>query len=112
MENIVCEVRELANRGVKEVTLLGQNVDSYGQDLPEKPDLAELLVELNKIESLARIRFLTNHPKDMSLKLIEVMASIEKVCESLNLPVQAGDDDILKLMNRGYTVQHFRDLSH
>ena len=70
-EEIVCEVRELVRRGVKEVTLLGQNVDSYGNDLPGRPDLADLLYELNSINGLARLRFLTNHPKDMSSRLIE-----------------------------------------
>ena len=110
IDDIVCEVNELVRRGVKEVILLGQNVDSYGNDLPEKPDLADLLVELNKINNLARIRFLTNHPKDMSPKLVATMAKSAKVCEQLSLPVQAGDDRILKLMKRGYTSEHFRNL--
>lgn len=107
---ITCEVRELVNRGVMEVTLLGQNVDSYGHDLPDKPDLADLLAELNRITGLARIRFLTNHPKDMSDKLIEAIASLDKVCEQLNLPVQAGSDDILTAMRRGYTIEQYRRL--
>jgi len=111
-EEIVCEVAELVSRGVREVTLLGQNVDSYGHDLPGHPDLADLLNELSGIDELVRIRFLTNHPKDMSLKLIETMASIKKVCEHLELPVQSGDDDILKAMRRGYTVERYRDLVH
>lgn len=107
---IVCEVAELAKRGIKEVTLVGQNVDSYGHDLPGHPDLADLLNELSGIDNLARIRFLTNHPKDISLKLIETMASLNKVCEHLELPVQAGDDDILRAMRRGYTVERYREL--
>jgi tRNA-2-methylthio-N6-dimethylallyladenosine synthase len=111
-EEIVCEVAELVSRGVREVTLLGQNVDSYGHDLPGHPDLADLLNELSGIDELVRIRFLTNHPKDMSLKVIETMASIKKVCEHLELPVQSGDDDILKAMRRGYTVERYRDLVH
>jgi len=111
-EEIVCEVRELARRGTKEVTLLGQNVDSYGHDLPGHPDLADLLNELAGIDGLVRIRFLTNHPKDMSLKLIKTMASVSKVCEHLELPVQSGDNDILKAMRRGYTVERYRDLVH
>jgi tRNA-2-methylthio-N6-dimethylallyladenosine synthase len=110
IEDIVCEINELVRRGVKEVILLGQNVDSYGNDLPEKPDLADLLVELNKIDNLVRIRFLTNHPKDMSPKLIAAIAKSAKVCEQLSLPVQAGNDRILKLMKRGYTAEHFRNL--
>jgi tRNA-2-methylthio-N6-dimethylallyladenosine synthase len=110
MEEIVCEVRELVRRGAKEVILLGQNVDSYGRDLKGKPDLADLLAELNDIEGLARLRFLTNHPKDMSRKLIEAIAGLDKVCEQINLPVQAGSDEILKAMKRGYTVAQYRRL--
>ena len=110
MAEIIEEVSELVRRGVKEVTLLGQNVDSYGHDLPDKPDLADLLSELNTIDGLLRIRFLTNHPKDMSLKLIEAVASLDKVCEQINLPVQSGSDDILKAMNRGYAAGHYRQL--
>jgi tRNA-2-methylthio-N6-dimethylallyladenosine synthase len=107
---IVDEVRELVHRGVKEVTLLGQNVDSYGHDLPDKPDLADLLYELNNIDGLARLRFLTNHPKDMSPKLIEAVASLDKVCEQISLPVQSGDNDILRAMRRDYTVEDYRQL--
>jgi tRNA-2-methylthio-N6-dimethylallyladenosine synthase len=107
---IVAEVRELVNRGAREVTLLGQNVDSYGHDLPEKPDLADLLYELNPIEGLYRIRFLTNHPKDMSPRLIEAIARLDKVCQNLNLPVQAGSNAILKAMRRGYTAERYRRL--
>ena len=109
---IVCEVGELVRRGIQEVTLLGQNVDSYGHDLPGHTDLADLLNELSSIDDLARIRFLTNHPKDMSLKLIDTMASLNKVCEHLELPVQSGDNDILKTMRRGYTVERYRELVH
>ncbi|MGB6872690.1 MAG: tRNA (N6-isopentenyl adenosine(37)-C2)-methylthiotransferase MiaB [Dehalococcoidia bacterium] len=109
---IVCEVEELVRRGIKEVTLLGQNVDSYGHDLPGHLDLADLLNELSSIDDLARIRFLTNHPKDISLKLIDTVASLNKVCEHLELPVQAGDDDILRAMRRGYTVERYRELVH
>ena len=112
LEEIVCDVEELARQGIKEVTLLGQNVDSYGHDLPEHPDLADLLNELNSINDLVRIRFLTNHPKDISLKLIGAVASLNKVCEHLELPVQAGDNDILKAMRRGYTVERYRELVH
>ena len=112
LEEIVCEVKELVRRGIKEVTLVGQNVDSYGHDLPGHPDLADLLNELSGIDDLARIRFLTNHPKDISLKLIEAMASLNKVCEHLELPVQSGDDDILKAMRREYTVERYKELVH
>ncbi len=110
LPEIVCEVRELVRRRVKEVVLLGQNVDSYGHDLPNKPDLARLLYELNEIGGLARIRFLTNHPKDLSQRLIEAIASLDKVCEQINLPVQSGDNQILGSMRRGYTVENYRQL--
>ncbi|MBM2825835.1 MAG: miaB [Dehalococcoidales bacterium] len=104
------EVSELVQRGAREVTLLGQNVDSYGHDLPDKPDLADLLDELNAINGLARLRFLTNHPKDMSTRLIEAIARNDKVCEQINLPVQSGSNDILRAMRRDYTVEHYREL--
>jgi tRNA-2-methylthio-N6-dimethylallyladenosine synthase len=107
---IVAEVGELVGRGTKEVTLLGQNVDSYGHDLPGKPELADLLYELNELEGLLRIRFLTNHPKDMSLKLVGAVASLDKVCEQLTLPVQSGSNAILKAMGRGYSTEHYRKL--
>ena len=107
---IRCQVEGLVERGAKEVTLLGQNVDSYGNDLPHKPGLANLLQDLNSVEGLARIRFLTSHPKDMSQKLIQTVASLKKVCEHISLPAQSGDDKILKAMGRGYTVQSYREL--
>jgi len=81
-----------------------------GHDLPQQPDLADLLDKLNAIEGLARIRFLTNHPKDMSTRLIEAVARLDRVCEMICLPVQAGSDDILKAMRRGYTAEHYRRL--
>ncbi|MDP2727811.1 MAG: tRNA (N6-isopentenyl adenosine(37)-C2)-methylthiotransferase MiaB [Dehalococcoidia bacterium] len=109
-EEIICEVERLAARGVREVTLLGQNVDSYGHDLPDKPDLAALLYSLNSVGGLARIRFLTSHPQDMTERLIRAVAELEKVCEHINLPVQAGDDEILRRMGRRYTVAQYRDL--
>lgn len=107
---IACEVRELVQRGVKEVTLLGQKVDAYGHDLPERPDLADLLTELNRIDGLSRLRFLTSHPQHMSTRLIDTIARMDKVCEHINLPIQSGDDDILKAMRRGYTVREYREL--
>ncbi len=110
LEEIVQEVQHLVKAGAKEVTLLGQTVDSYGHDLPEQPDLADLLASLNSINGLARIRFLTNHPKDMSHKLIEAVASLDKVCEHLELPVQAGDNDVLEAMRRGYSAEQYHEL--
>lgn len=110
MEDILNEVRILSGRGAKEIILVGQNVDSYGRDLPETPDLADLLTELSDIDEVLRLRFLTSHPKDMSHKLIHRIAALPKVCAHINLPVQAGDDTILELMKRGYTVEHYRSL--
>ena len=97
-------------RGAKELILVGQNVDSYGNDLPDKPDLAALLEDINKIDGLKRLRFLTNHPKDMSDRLIDAIATLDKVCEEINLPAQAGDDQILNAMRRGYTSAQYRNL--
>lgn len=110
VEEVVAEVRGFVADGAREVTLLGQNVDSYGRDLPARPDLADLLQELNGIDGLYRVRFLTSHPKDMTDRLIRAVASLPKVCEHINLPVQHGDDDILRAMRRGYTSQQYRDL--
>jgi tRNA-2-methylthio-N6-dimethylallyladenosine synthase len=110
LADIACEVTELVRRGASEITLLGQNVDSYGRDLPEKPDLADLLIQLNGIDGLLRLRFLTNHPKDMSLKLIRAISGLDKVCEQITLPVQAGSDAVLTAMRRGYTVAQYRKL--
>jgi tRNA-2-methylthio-N6-dimethylallyladenosine synthase len=110
VKEIVAEVGELVKRGAKEITLLGQNVDSYGHDLPQKPELADLLHELNPIDGLLRIRFLTSYPRDMSPKLIEAVANLGKVCQQLSLPVQSGSNEILKAMRRGYTIEHYRRL--
>jgi tRNA-2-methylthio-N6-dimethylallyladenosine synthase len=110
MEKIFKEVHEAVQQGAREVTLLGQNVNSYGHDLPGEADLASLLIRLNNINGLQRIRLLTNHPKDMNLRLVETMASLPKVCEHIELPFQAGDDDILQTMRRGYTIAQYRDL--
>lgn len=106
--DIVNEVELLAARNVKEITLLGQNVDSYGHDLSGKVDLADLLTAVDRIDGLERIRFLTSHPNDMSQKIIDAVASLEKVCEHFNLPFQAGDDEVLKVMRRGYTNAEYR----
>jgi tRNA-2-methylthio-N6-dimethylallyladenosine synthase len=110
MDEVVCEVKDLVRFGVKEVTLLGQNVNSYGRDLSAHPCLSDLLIELNSIDGLSRVRFLTNHPKDMSRQLIQTMATLDKVCQHINLPLQAGNDDILKAMGRGYTADQYRQL--
>jgi tRNA-2-methylthio-N6-dimethylallyladenosine synthase len=107
---IVEEVQCLAERGAREVTLLGQNVDAYGHDLPGRPDLADLLRAVHEIDNLWRIRFLTSHPNDMSERIIEAAAGLDKVCEHIELPVQAGHDLTLKRMARGYIVDQYRRL--
>ena len=109
IEDIVNESVHLVRRGVKEVTLLGQNVDSYGHDLPGSVDLGNLLAAVNEVEGLERVRFLTSHPNDMSDSIIDSIARLEKVCEHVNLPFQAGDDQVLANMRRGYTNAEYRD---
>jgi tRNA-2-methylthio-N6-dimethylallyladenosine synthase len=112
-EDIVREVRSLVARGVREVTLLGQTVEAYGKDLPpiagqdRKPDLADLFEALNDIDSLLRIRFLTSYPRDMTDRIIRSVGSVPKVCEHFNIPVQAGDDEVLARMRRGYTIEDY-----
>ncbi len=110
VNDIVREVEALLQRGIKEVTLLGQNVNSYGNDLGKNDGLSELLTCLNRIPGLARIRFLTNHPKDMREHLIEVVSSLDKVCEHINVPFQAGDNYILAKMRRSYTRETYIEL--
>lgn len=101
------EVRALAEEGYKEVTLLGQNVNSYGQGLNEGIDFPGLLERINSIPGLCRIRFVTSHPKDLTLDLIEAMARLDKVCPHIHLPLQSGSDRILELMNRKYTSKNY-----
>jgi tRNA-2-methylthio-N6-dimethylallyladenosine synthase len=110
VDEIVAEVECLVNRGAREVTLLGQNIDAYGQDLPGQPDLADLLTAVHGIEDLWRIRFLTSHPADMKERIIDAVARLPKVCPHFEIPVQSGDDAILKRMVRGYTVDQYRRL--
>ena len=106
-EAILDEIRRLVADGVVEVMLLGQNVNSYGKNLEEPVTFAQLLTEIEKIEGLERIRFMTSHPKDLSDELIEVMAHSKKICKHLHLPVQSGSTDILKKMNRRYTKEQY-----
>lgn len=107
---IVYECEKLVTRGVKEVTLLGQNVDSYGHDLPGSVNLSDLLSSVNDVVGLERIRFLTSHPNDMEDSIIDAVRNLEKVCEHINLPFQAGDDEVLRKMRRGYTNSEYREL--
>ncbi len=104
MVDILNECKELISKGYKEITLLGQNVNSYGNDIDdENTDFSNLIEQISKIDGKFRLRFMTNHPKDFSEKLIKSIAKSEKVCKCVHLPVQAGSDRILKLMNRKYT---------
>jgi len=107
---IVAEVRALAAQGVREVTLLGQIVDRYGMDVPEGPRLADLLRAVHKIDDIRRIRFLTSHPNWMTDELLDVVQELDKVCPHIEVPVQAGDDNVLRRMRRGYTVDDYRRL--
>lgn len=108
--HIIDELKDIVNAGYKEVTLLGQNVNSYGKGLEEKVDFADLLKMANAVQGLERIRFTTSHPKDMSDKLIETIAQYEKLCEHVHVPLQAGSNEILKRMNRNYTREHYLEL--
>jgi tRNA-2-methylthio-N6-dimethylallyladenosine synthase len=110
LEDILSEVRLLGQHNYKEITLLGQNVNSYGKDINMDLNFARLLKEVNKIEGIERIRFMTSHPKDLSDELIEAMAACEKVCEHLHLPVQAGSSRILEKMNRKYSKEQYLEL--
>lgn len=109
-QDILREARELVNDGVKEIMLLGQNVNSYGKGLKEKTTFADLIRELNKIEGLERIRYMTSHPKDFSDDIIDAIADSPKVCRHFHLPFQAGSDRILKMMNRHYQRDYYLDL--
>ena len=107
---VIEEAKILAEEGYKEITLLGQNVNSYGRTLEYPITFTELLRELNDIEGISRIRFMTSHPKDLSDELIDAMGSLDKVCEHFHLPVQSGSNRILHKMNRKYTREHYIDL--
>ncbi len=112
VQSITGEAWMLAKRGVREITLLGQTVNAYGHDLPGTPDLADLLAEVNDIEGIERIRFLTSHPQKMTTKLIRAVADLPHVCEHINLPVQAGHDVTLQRMRRNYTTDDYRRVIH
>ena len=108
-EDVVKEVEEAAAKGFKEVTLLGQNVNSYGKD-HKKADFADLLQMVDKVRGIERVRYMTSHPKDLSDKVIETIKNSEHICEHFHLPVQYGSNKILKAMNRVYTVEQYREL--
>jgi tRNA-2-methylthio-N6-dimethylallyladenosine synthase len=107
-KDIVDEVKKLADRGFKEVTLLGQNVNSYGRGLSSKTTFTELLEAVNRVKGIERIRFTTSHPKDANKTLFRAMRNLDKVCEHLHLPLQSGSDKILDLMNRKYRYEDYQ----
>lgn len=109
-EEIVADVRCLADQGVKEVTLLGQIVDRYGRDLPGNPGLVDLLRQVHQVEGIQRIRFLTSHPNWITNELLEAVEELPKLCEHIEVPVQSGDDEVLERMKRGYTSEEYRRL--
>ncbi len=111
LQEIVAEVEDLVAQGVREVTLLGQIVDRYGYDLPgRRPDLADLLHAIHEIDGLWRIRFLTSHPNYMDDRILHAVRDLPKVCEHIEVPIQAGDDQVLENMRRGYTADDYRRL--
>ena len=107
---VLAEVRALVAQGVKEITLLGQIVDRYGKDQPEGPNLAALLRMLHQVEGLERIRFLTSHPNYFGEDIMEAVAELPKVMPHIEIPIQAGDDEVLKNMRRGYTQAEYREI--
>jgi len=108
--DILAEIADLAARGYKEVTLLGQNVNSYGKDLTESLDFAGLLQRVDRETDVARFRFMTSHPRDFTEKLVRVIVAGKNICEHVHLPVQSGSNRLLDLMNRGYTREHYLGL--
>ncbi len=108
--NIENEIKNLVSKGCREVTLLGQNVNSYGKDLDPEVKFSELLERINNIEGLERIRFMTSHPKDLTDDVIDAVAKCDKVCEQIHLPVQSGSTNILKKMNRNYSREQYLSL--
>ena len=109
IDDVQDEVAHLAARGVREVTLLGQTVEAYGHDLPDRPDLGDLLGALHAVEGIQRFRFLTSYPKDMTERIVAAVAELPKVCEYFNIPVQSGDNAVLERMRRGYTIEEYRE---
>ncbi|EOU1682194.1 tRNA (N6-isopentenyl adenosine(37)-C2)-methylthiotransferase MiaB [Clostridium perfringens] len=109
-EDIIKEIEELVSQGYKEITLLGQNVNSYGKGLEEDIDFAGLLRKVNEVKGLERVRFMTSHPKDLSDDVIMAIKECDKLCEQVHLPVQSGSSRILKEMNRHYDREYYLDL--
>lgn len=108
--SVVEEVKRVAAAGYKEITLLGQNVNSYGKDLKTGDDFASLLHAVDEVDGIERIRYMTSHPKDMNFAAIDAIADCKHVVNHMHLPIQCGNDALLKKMNRGYTVDHYMEL--
>jgi len=111
-DDILKEIKELAQRGFKEVTLLGQNVNSYGKDAGSSADFADLLSTIDKEGGIERIRYMTSHPRDINDKVLDVIRESRHICEHFHLPVQSGSNAILKAMNRGYTTEEYQHLAN
>lgn len=110
IQSIIEEVKACLNEGYKEITLLGQNVNSYGNDRTDGASFARLLSEIDKIEGKFRVRFMTSHPKDLNEKIVDIIAKSQKICKNIHLPAQSGSDKVLKEMNRRYTSSHYLSL--
>lgn len=108
--DIAKEVKELALAGYKEITLLGQNVNSYGLDFKDGTDFGDLIRAIDEVDGIERVRYMTSHPRDMSFSMVDAMAASPKVVKHMHLPVQHGSNEMLKRMNRGYTIEHFKKL--
>lgn len=108
--DIVKEIEGLAREGYKEITLLGQNVNSYGLDLKDGTDFSSLIQAVDDIDGIERVRYMTSHPKDMTFAMIDAIADSKKVVNHMHLPIQSGSDELLKKMNRGYTVEKYMEL--
>ena len=110
IEAIVEEIKKVAAEGYKEITLLGQNVNSYGLDLKDGTDFSKLVQAVDDIDGIERVRYMTSHPKDMTFAMIDAIADSKKIVNHMHLPIQCGSDELLKKMNRGYTTEHYLEL--
>jgi tRNA-2-methylthio-N6-dimethylallyladenosine synthase len=108
--DICGEIRQLAKEGYKEITLLGQNVNSYGLDFRNGTNFADLIRAIDEIDGIERVRYMTSHPRDMTFDMVDAMAASPKVVRHMHLPVQHGSNEMLRRMNRGYTIEHFKEL--
>ena len=110
ISEVLADVKQVLSEGYKEITLLGQNVDSYGSDLKDGTDFAALLKEISALPGKFRLRFMTSHPKDFNKEVVDVIASSRNICHNIHLPIQSGSNEILRRMNRKYTVEQYLDI--